>query len=152
MQTTEDTATIILNATLILGVAYFLFMRDTVLQVLLDSEEPMYLAEISKKVDETSQLVQYHLQRLVEDGILLTYIEDRKRFYALQPVQYKYPPSELYNLIMPLVEDMAKYIECEQTYETPSRILANNLILLLERLTEDIDNVFDDVNGSDEDT
>jgi predicted transcriptional regulator len=126
-------------------------MRDSILQVLLDSDEPLYLAEIAKKVKESSQLVHYHLNRLVEDGILLTYSENRKRYYALQPVQYRYPPSELYAVFMPLIEDMAEYVKCEQTYEAPSRVIANNLILLLERLAEDIDEVFEDANGADED-
>jgi len=124
-------------------------MRDRVLQVLLDSGEPMYVAEVAKKLKETSQLVQYHLNALVDDGILLTYSEDRKRYYALQPVQYKYPPDELYKLVMPLIEDMAKHIKCEQTYELPNRILANNLILLLERFAVDIDEVFDEFNHED---
>ena len=130
-------------------------MRDRVLQVLLDSEDAMYLAEIAKQVKETSQLVQYHLNQLVEDGILLTYTEDRKRYYALQPVQYKFQPSELYEVLMPLIEDLAESINCEQSYESPSRILANNVILLLERLADDIDEAFEDdeeedVNDCDE--
>jgi predicted transcriptional regulator len=125
-------------------------MRGRVLQVLLDSEEAMYLAEIAKKVKESSQLVQYHLNQLVVDGILLTYTEDRKRYYALQPVQYKYPPSELYAVLMPLVEDMTEFIKCGQTYESPSRIIANNLILLLERFAVDIDDLFEEINDSDE--
>jgi len=125
-------------------------LREEILQILLDSETPMYLAEIAKKVNQTSQLVQYHLTALVDEGILLTYVEDRKRYYGLQPVQYKYTPDRLYEFVMPLIEDMAKHIKCEQTYETPKRILANNLILILERFAEDIDEVFEDINGSDE--
>jgi DNA-binding transcriptional ArsR family regulator len=115
-----------------------------VLQVLLDSEEPMYLAQIASRLGETSQLVQYHLQRLVEDGILVTYIEDRKRYYALQPVQYKYPPAALYEIIKPLLEDMAPVLECGQSIDQPSKVLANNLILMLERLAEDIEEMFED--------
>ncbi len=123
-------------------------MREAVLQVILDSETPKYLSEIAKEMNESSQIVHYHLLSLVQEGVLLTYTEDRKRYYALQPVQYKYPPSELYEIIMPLVENMAKYIECSQTDESPARVIANNLLLLLERLTVDIDGIFEDVNGS----
>lgn len=128
-------------------------MREDILQLLINSDTPLYLAEIADKMKETSQLTQYHLNRLVGDGVLLTYVEDRKRYYVLQPVQYKYPPSSLYSLVMPLLEDMAELIQCDQTHETPQRIMSNNLILLLERFTVEIDELFDndDVNDSDED-
>jgi DNA-binding transcriptional ArsR family regulator len=123
-------------------------LREELVNLLLQKEQPMYLAQIAAELDERPQLIQYHLNHLVDEGLLVSYLEDRKRFYALQPVQYLYPPSSLYEMIEPLLCEMAKNLQCDQTYEEPSHILANNLLLLLNRLTEDINSLFVDENGT----
>jgi len=104
----------------------------------------MHLSEISRFIEQSPQLTKYHIDALLEEGVLIDEREKRVKevYYRLQSFYYlEEPINAIYQALIPLVEAIAKETEVrDELQDYPQMwVIVNNLEYLLELFKEDLE-------------
>lgn len=105
------------------------------------ANKPLLLGHIAKRTDISRSLVQYHVQKMLRDGLLLTTEYDGKTWYLLQPVFYDENwLNALYNQLTPFIEEMAAgdKVSFEQADVTNDLVVVNVLGVFLQRFQQEV--------------
>ena len=102
-----------------------------IIKCLIKEDSPLILNHIAKKCKLDIQLVEYHIKKLIEEGIIISEIEEGKKYYFLcSPFYDKNNMNALYSLLTPYVEATVKNLS-EDTGTTEEQVLNTFMYLLL---------------------
>lgn len=115
-----------------------------IVEVMQQSGKPLILNHIARRTRIPVQLVDYHLEKLIESGIIYSLKENGSTFYTLQPVFYDGNwLNALYAQLTPFVEDMADGdILFEQTKIPREKVVINIITVFLGRFQVEIEKTF----------
>ncbi len=103
-----------------------------IIKCLVDEDKPLILNHIAKKTDLDIQLVEYHIKKLIAEGIVNTAIEAEKKYYYLcAPFYDEDNMNALYSLLIPYVKATAKEMREEKEEITEKEILNAFMYLML---------------------
>ena len=88
--------------------------RITIMQAMIRAGKPLILSHIAKRAKKDIQLVAYHLEQLVKEGIVYTYSgeEDELTYYYLAaPFYDEDNMNALYALLTPYVQQTREIME-----------------------------------------
>lgn len=103
-----------------------------IINCLIKEERPLILNHIAKKTDLDIQLVEYHIKKLIEEGIIIYENEEEKRYYRLSSPFYDVDNiNALYSLLTPYVEATAKELLEGNSKTTSDDVLITFMYLLL---------------------
>ena len=109
---------------------------------LFDAEEPLTLMGISRRSGMTPQHVKYHLDRLVESGVIIPLNRDGNKLYTLQPFFYGDVRDSLYRRFHPIVSDIAANMVFDHIDANGGRrdvALVNSLRMFIALFSIDLD-------------
>jgi len=121
---------------------------DIALQIirhLKKADRPLIAHHIAKGIKGRPQLVDYHLKKLVEKGVVLITREYDHFYYFLQPSFYmEEAETALMQITLPWVEEFAKLTEKTEEMENKEPAVLNSLyyyfVLFLEDIAKEIGN------------
>lgn len=103
-----------------------------IIKCLIDEDNPLILNHIAKKTDLDIQLVEYHIKKLIAEGIVNTAIEEQKKYYYLcDPFYDENNMNALYKLLIPYVEATAREMTEGNPGITEKEVLNAFMYLLL---------------------
>ena len=116
---------------------------DTTLKIVLfmrKKDRPLIANHVAKGIGESRSLVDYHLKRLIEQGIVLVQDDMDTRFYILQPFFYmEAAETSLMTLLMPWVREVAKQIIINPELKTQKEeVVLQNLILYVKTILHEL--------------
>lgn len=116
---------------------------DTALKIVLfmrKKDRPLIANHVAKGIGENRSLVDYHLKRLIEQGIILYQDDMDSRFYILQPFFYmEAAETSLITLLTPWVKEVAKQITINPELKTQKEeIVLQNLILYVKTILHEL--------------
>ena len=116
---------------------------DTALKIVLfmrKKDRPLIANHIAKGIKESPQLVDHHLRRLVNQGIILFQDDMGSRFYILQPVFYMEPAERsLMTILTPWVTEVAKQIVIDPEAKfTREEVVRRNLLFYFNAFLHEI--------------
>ena len=95
-------------------------IESLIIRVLISAEKPLRLSELAKQSGIYKEKLQYNLRKMTEKGLVLTAIEDGKKYYAPQTIFWDndilYKISER---IVPIIKDIYKNMDFSQV-ESPN--------------------------------
>ena len=102
-----------------------------IIKCLIKEDNPLILNHIAKKTKLDIQLVEYHIKKLIEEGIVISEIEEEKKYYFLcSPFYDRNNMTALYSLLTPYVKATVKDLS-EDTATTEKQVLNTFMYLLL---------------------
>jgi len=102
-----------------------------VIKCLIKEDNPLILNHIAKKTKLDIQLVEYHIKKLIEEGIVISEISEEKKYYFLcSPFYDRNNMNALYALFTPYVEATVRDLS-EETTTTEKQVLNTFMYLLL---------------------
>ena len=102
-----------------------------IIKCLIKEDNPLILNHMAKKTDLDIQLVEYHIKKLIEEGIVISEIEEEKKYYFLcSPFYDRDNMNALYSLLTPYVEETVKSLS-EDRQTTEKEVLNTFMYLLL---------------------
>ena len=119
-------------------------VKINIIKTLITEDRKMHLSEISRFIEQSPQLTKYHIDALLEEGVLIDEREKRVKevYYRLQSFYYlEEPINAIYQALIPLVEAIAKETEVrDELQDYPQMwVIVNNLEYLLELFKEDLE-------------
>jgi len=105
---------------------------DIALQIILHlkkADRPLIANHIATAINARSSLVDYHLKKLICQGIVLTTTDDYGHYYLLQPSFYlEEAELALMNVLTPWIQEFAKQTEVtEEMSEPKEQVVYANL-------------------------
>jgi len=93
------------------------------------ADRPLIANHIATAIDARSSLVDYHLKKLIHEGVVLTTTDDYGHYYLLQPSFYlEEAETALMKVLTPWVQEFARQTEItEQMKGTREQIVYTNL-------------------------
>ena len=118
---------------------------DTALKIVLfmqKKDRPLIAYHIAKGIKESPQLVDHHLKRLAEQGIILYEDDMGSRYYILQPIFYMEPAERsLMTILTPWVAEVAKQIVINPEVKfTKEEVIRRNLLFYFNAFLQEIKN------------
>jgi len=97
--------------------------NDIPLQIILHlkkADRPLIANHIATAINARSSLVDYHLKKLICQGIVLTTADEYGRYYLLQPSFYlEAAELALMKVLIPWVQEFAKQTEVTEEMDGP---------------------------------
>lgn len=90
-------------------------IESLIIRNLISAEKPLRLSELVKQTNIYKQKLLYNLKNMVKKGLVLTAIEDGKRYYAPQTIFWD--NDILYKInerIVPIIKDIYKNMDYSQ--------------------------------------
>jgi len=116
----------------------------TIVETMQRADKPLIMNHIAKRSKLSPQLVDYHLEQMIKNGLALLIKEDDKKYYMLQPIFYDDNwLNALYEMLTPFVEGMSGRIAYEQFTNDISqeRVIINILVMFLRRFEDELDKI-----------
>ncbi len=114
----------------------------TIVETMQKADKPLIMNHIAKRAGISPQLVDYHLEQLINKGLVLLVKDNDKKYYILQPIFYDENWLDaLYKMLTPFVEGMSGRIGYEQcSLEISSeRVIINILLMFLRRFETELE-------------
>lgn len=91
------------------------------------ADKPLIANHIAKGINETPQLVDYHLKNLLEKGVILTVEEYDTTFYMLQPSFYmEKAETSLMTILIEWLKIFMEQLEIDPELDK-TKVILNNL-------------------------
>lgn len=90
-------------------------IESRIIRTLISAEKPLRLSELSKQSKIYKEKLQYNLKNMVEKGLVLTAMENGKKYYAPQTIFWD--NDILYKInerIIPIIKDIYKNMDYSQ--------------------------------------
>lgn len=113
-----------------------------IVEAMQQSGKPLILNHIAKRTKIPVQLVDYHLEKLIENGIVYSIKQDGNNYYMLQPVFYDENwLNALYAQLTPFVESMndGESILFDQAKVPEGKVVINIITVFLGRFQVEIE-------------
>ena len=111
-----------------------------IIKALRRAGEPLIAQHIAKRSRLSPQLVSYHLQQMVEWGMIITSTSEDKTFYHLQKA---YCDEELLgilsDMLIPYMEKMSEGMDFSQVKVSTTEAVIRNLFMFLRLFEAEID-------------
>ena len=114
----------------------------TIVETMQRADKPLIMNHIARRSKISPQLVDYHLEQMINKGLVLLVEEENKKYYMLQPIFYDENwLNALYTMLTPFVEGMSGHIAFEQfdTEISKERVIINILIMFLRRFEGELE-------------
>lgn len=112
-----------------------------IIRVMQKINRPLILNHIAKRCNIAPQLADYHLQKMIKKGLIVSTFNEHE-YYMLQPIFYdKNWLTALYIQLTPFLEDMAKEngLSMNQTDQPAEKVVINVFTMFLKRFEEEIE-------------
>ena len=100
------------------------------------------LSRISDALETTAQLANYHLSKLQDEGLILSELRDRKRYYRIQDAFKEINVEKIDEYLSPLVNMIAERVDIGQSKCEESHALSNVVAESLRRYVAYLEIVF----------
>jgi len=111
-----------------------------IIQTLRRAGEPLIARHIAKRSRLSPQLVSYHLQQMVEWGMIITSNVEDKTFYYLQKAYWNDQLLEdLSIMLIPYMKKMSKNMDLSQVKVSSSEAIIRNLFMFLRLFETEIE-------------
>jgi predicted transcriptional regulator len=104
------------------------------------AKQPLILNHIAKRTKLAPQLVDYHLERLIKDGVALCHEELGEKYYCLQEIFYDNDwLVALYKQLEPFVRDVSSStVVTDQMEGQRPKAVVNMVIAFLRRFEQEL--------------
>lgn len=122
-------------------------MRTKIAFHMYRAAKPLSLSQLATASDISRQLLNHHLPKLIEEGIVVMVEDSGTKYYLLQPFYYDEGiMNAIFHTFSPIVEFINRS-ECDysQTEADPEDIIANNIQTLLRFFSINVDHMRDEV-------
>ena len=110
-----------------------------IIKALRRAGEPLIAQHIAKRSRLTPQLVSYHLEQMVEWGMIITSTSEDKMFYHLQKAYWNDQLLEdLSQMLIPYMKKMSKAIDFSQVKVSTTEAVIRNLFMFLRLFETEI--------------
>jgi len=118
-------------------------IESRIIRTMISAEKPLRLSELAKESGIYKEKLQYNLRNMIEKGLILTIMEDGKKYYIPQPIFWN--NDILYKInerIIPIIKDIYNSIDYSQV-DNPntSESLINCLQMSLKLFSFEIDEI-----------
>ncbi len=111
-----------------------------IIQTLRRAGEPLIAQHIAKRCRLSPQLVSYHLEQMVQWGMIITSNAEDKTFYHLQKAYCNDQLLEdLSVMLIPYMKKMSKNMDFSQVKVSPSEAVIRNLFMFLRMFEAEIE-------------
>ena len=111
-----------------------------IIQTLRRAGEPLIAQHIAKRSRMSAQLVGYHLEQMVQWGMIVTSNSEDKTFYHLQKAYWTDQLLEdLSIMLIPYMKKMSKGMDFSQVKVSPSEAVIRNLFMFLRMFEVEIE-------------
>ena len=98
------------------------------------------MQHVAKRSHMSVQLVSYHLEQMVEWGIIVTATDEDKTVYTLQDAYYEDQLLEdLSEMLIPYMEKMSEGMDYSQIKVPPTEAVIRNLFMFLRLFQTEIE-------------
>lgn len=110
-----------------------------IIKTLRRAGEPLIAQHIAKRSRLSAQLVSYHLERMVQWGILIASNKEEKTFYHLQKAYWDDQLLEdLSMMLIPYMQKMTKGMDFSQVKVSTTEAVTLNLFMFLRLFIEEL--------------
>lgn len=128
-------------------------INTRIINLLIEADKPLIAHHIAKGIKETPQLVDYHLKKLVDQGIVLVDESYGTKFFVLQPPFYmESAESVLLQSLIPWATEFSKQCIIVEDESQRAKITINSIHEYLIRLLLDLKRELDKTNLQDSKT
>lgn len=100
-------------------------------------DRPLIANHIAKGIRESSQLVDHHLKRLMDQGVIMVQEDLGSKYYMLQPLFYMRPAeTSLMTILIPWIKEAVKEIDTEDA-SVVRKTLQHYFNVILEETAEE---------------
>ena len=111
-----------------------------IIQVLRRADGPLIMQHVAKRSRMSVQLVSYHLEQMVEWGIIVTATDEDKTVYTLQNAYYEDQLLEdLAEMLIPYMEKMSENMDYSQIKVPPTESVIRNLFMFMRLFQNEIE-------------
>ena len=111
-----------------------------IIQTLRRAGEPLIARHIANRSRLSPQLVSYHLEQMVQWGIIITSQSEDKTFYHLQKAYWNDCLLENLSLMLvPYMEEMSKHLDLSQVTVSTTEAVIRNLFMFLRLFEAEIE-------------
>jgi len=111
-----------------------------IIQTLRRAGEPLIAEHIAKRSRLSHQLVRYHLEQMVQWGMIITSNSEDKTFYHLQKAYWNDQLLEnLSVMLIPYMEKMSRGLDFSQVKVSTTEAVIRNLFMFLRLFETEID-------------
>ena len=110
-----------------------------IIQTLRRAREPLIAQHIAKRCRLSPQLVSYHLEQMIQWGMIVTSSSEDKTFYHLQKAYWDDRLLENLSLMLvPYMEEMSKNLDFSQVTVSTTEAVIRNLFMFLRLFETEI--------------
>lgn len=118
----------------------FFASKIRIIQTLRRAGEPLIAQHIAKRGHLSPQLVSYHLEQMVQCGMIITSNTEDKTFYHLQKAYWNEQLLEdLSNILIPYMEKMSEGLDFSQVKVSTTEAIMRNLFMFLRLFETEIE-------------
>jgi len=111
-----------------------------IIQVLRRANGPLIMQHVAKRSHLSVQLVSYHLEQMLEWGIIVTSTDEDKTVYRLQEAYYDDQLLEdLSTMLIPYMENMREDMDFSQIKVSPTEAVIRNFFMFLRLFQNEIE-------------
>lgn len=114
-----------------------------IIKCLIKEDSPLILNHIAKKTKHSAQLVEYHIKRMLDQGVIICGCSEGKKYYYLSaPFYDEYKIDALYKYLTPYIETIITEMkDCNDgvvEYETAVFTLKYLLHLFIDDVSKEL--------------
>lgn len=118
----------------------FFDSKIKIIQALRRADGPLIMHHVAKRSHMSVQLVRYHIEQMLEWGIIVASTDKDKTVYTLQEAYYEDQLlEELLAIIIPYMEKMSENMDFSQIKVPSSEAVIRNLFMFLRLFQTEID-------------
>ncbi len=111
-----------------------------IIQVLRRSDVPLIMQHVAKRSHLSVQLVSYHLEQMLEWGIIIASTSEEKTVYSLQEAYYDdLLLEDLSDMLVPYMNDMREGMDFSQIKVSSTEAVIRNLFMFLRLFQTEIE-------------
>jgi len=111
-----------------------------IIQVLRRADGPLIMHQVAKRSRMSVQLVNYHVEQMLDWGIIVASTSEEQTVYTLQEAYYEDQLLEdLLDMIIPYMEKMSKSMDLSQIKVPATEAVIRNLFMFLRLFQTEIE-------------
>jgi len=117
--------------------------KTKIVQALRRANEPLILQHIAKRSRMSHQIISYQLEKLIEWGIITSFVDEDKTYYQLQKPYYEEQALEkLSTKLLPYMKGISEKMDFSQVKGSTTEAVVKNLFMFMRLFETEIEKTF----------
>ena len=117
--------------------------KTKIVQALRRANEPLILQHIAKRSRMSHQIISYQLEKLIEWGIITSFVDEDKTYYQLQKPYYEEQALEkLSTKLLPYMKGISEKMDFSQVKGSTTEAVVKNLFMFMRIFETEIEKTF----------